>query len=168
MRLDKRGHVHAAHSLQSQESTMQSRSTKHVVTTGQATADRVGATVWRSASAAGAIAVALMLGACASQGPAPVEQLTRARASIAQAESAGAAQTAPLELQSSREKLGKAEAASHDEKFDQARAYAEESQADAELAERKARVAKAQAAADELARSNQQLSNEAQRAATKP
>ena len=87
---------------------------------------------------------------------------------IAQAESAGAAQTAPLELQSSREKLGKAEAAAHDEKFAQARAYAEESQADADLAERKARVAKAQAAADELARSNQQLSNEAQRSVTKP
>ena len=126
------------------------------------------APVWRTVGAAGAMAFALVLGACATKGPPPVEQLTRARASIAQAESAGAAQAAPLELQSSRDKLGMAEAASHNEKYDAARAYAEESQADAELAERKARVAKAQAAANELARSNQQLSNEAQRNATKP
>ena len=131
-------------------------------------ASQDGPALWRRAGAGAAIAAAFVLGACASKPPAPIEQLTRARASIAQAESAGAAQAAPLELQSSRDKLGKAEAASQDKKFDQARAYAEESQADAELAERKSRAAKAQAAADELARSNQQLSNEAQRAATKP
>ena len=141
--------------------TTSSATTGHVLARGRHA-------LHRPIGAAAALAVALVLGACATKEPAPVEQLTRARASIAQAESAGAAQTAPLELQSSREKLGKAEAASHDEKYAQARAYAEESQADAELAERKARVAKAQAAADELARSNQQLSNEAQRSVTKP
>ncbi len=117
----------------------------------------------RAIASACALGAAVLLGACASKGAAPVEQLTRARASIAQAESAGAQQSAPLELLSSREKLGKAELAVKDEKYGAARAFAEESQADAELAERKARVAKAQAAADELARSNQQLSNEAQR-----
>jgi hypothetical protein len=119
----------------------------------------------RMIASACALGAAVLLGACASKGAAPVEQLTRARASIAQAESAGAQQAAPLELLSSREKLGKAEVAVKDEKYGAARAFAEESQADAELAERKARVAKAQAAADELARSNQQLSNEAQRSA---
>ncbi len=147
---------------------MQSTSTTPSGTTGQSLTSRRHGTAVRSLGFVAAIAGALALGACATKEPAPVEQLTRARASIAQAESAGAAQAAPLELQSSREKLGKAEAASHDEKFAQARAYAEESQADAELAERKARVAKAQAAADELARSNQQLSNEAQRSVNKP
>ncbi|MDB5818556.1 MAG: hypothetical protein JWQ11_2196 [Rhizobacter sp.] len=120
---------------------------------------------WRNAALA---AVVVTLAACASKGIAPVEQLSNARASIAQAEGAGAATTAPVELLSSRDKLTRAEAAVRDEKFDMARGLAEESQADAQLAERKARTAKAQAAAAELVRSNQQLGQEAQRNATKP
>lgn len=124
-----------------------------------------GLAVWRHAALA---AVVISLAACASKGVAPVEQLSNARASIAQAEGAGAAQAAPVELLSSRDKLTRAEAAVRDEKFDMARGLAEESQADAQLAERKARTAKAQATAAELVRSNQQLGQEAQRNATKP
>lgn len=110
-----------------------------------------------------ALALAIALAACAHKGTAPVEQLTNARASIAQAETVGAAQSAPVELLSSRDKLGQAEAAVRDKEFDRARELAEQAQADAALAERKARVAKAEATAAELLRSNQQLSNEAAR-----
>ena len=107
-----------------------------------------------------AVGVASLLGACASAGVAPVGQLATARAAIANAEGAGALQTAPVELLAAREKLGKAEAAAREERFVDARWLAEQAEADAGLAERKARAVKAQAAAQELARSNAQLRKE--------
>ena len=107
--------------------------------------------------------LSLLLAACASPGIAPVAELATARASIAQAERAGAMEAAPVELLTAREKLGKAEAAVREGRFDSARRLAEQAEADAELAERKARAAKAQAAAAELARSNDQLRKEIER-----
>lgn len=107
-----------------------------------------------------AVASVLTLGACASKGVMPVTDLANARASITQAESAGATQKAPVELLTAREKLGQAEAAVRAENFVQARRLAEAASADAELAERKARAAKAQEAAMELGRANATLERE--------
>jgi len=107
-----------------------------------------------------AVAGVLTLGACASKGVLPTADLTNARASITQAESAGATQKAPVELLAAREKLGQAEAAGRAENFVQARRLAEAAMADAELAERKARAAKAQDAAIELGRANATLERE--------
>ena len=107
----------------------------------------------------------LLLGACASPGIAPVGELASARASIAQAESAGAMEAAPLELLAARDKLDKAEAAAREERFDAARRLAAHAEADAELAERKTRALKAQTAAAELARSNELLQRELERRA---
>ena len=109
------------------------------------------------------LSLAFLVSACASKGIAPTSQLAAARASIAQAESAGARDAAPLDLQSAQDKLRKAEAASRNEQFTQATRLAEEAEVDAELAERKARQAKAQAAATELGRGNEMLRNEADR-----
>jgi hypothetical protein len=111
------------------------------------------------------VAVALLgvLAACATPGDPPVAQIIGARASIAQAESAGAAEQAPVELLAAREKLGKAEAASRDKRFEPARRWSEQAMADADLAERKARAVKAQAAVTELARSNDLLRQELER-----
>jgi hypothetical protein len=111
------------------------------------------------------VTVALLgtLAACATPGEPPVAQLVSARASIAQAESAGAADQAPVELLAAREKLGKAEAASGEKRFEPARRWSEQAEADAELAERKARAAKAQAAVTELARGNDMLRQELER-----
>jgi hypothetical protein len=91
------------------------------------------------------IAVALLgtLAACATPGEPPVAQMIGARASIAQAESA--------------------EAASREKRFEPARRWSELAEADAELAERKARAVKAQAAVTELARSNDMLREELER-----
>ena len=111
----------------------------------------------------GTVGLLALLSACATGGIAPVAQLAATRASIAQAESAGALQAAPVELLSSRDKLSKAEAAVRAEQFDQAQRFAEQAEADAELAERKARAVNAQAAADELARSNEALQKEVDR-----
>jgi hypothetical protein len=103
------------------------------------------------------------LAACATPGEPPLAQMIGARASIAQAESAGAAEQAPVELLAAREKLGKAEAASREKRFEQAQRWSELAEADAELAERKARAVKAQAAVTELARGNDMLRQELER-----
>lgn len=112
------------------------------------------------------LAVALLgvLAACSTpSAPPPITELTRARAAIAQAESAGAADKAPVELLAAREKLGRAEVAAREERFEPARRLSELAEADAELAQRKARAVKAQAAATELARSNEMLRQELER-----
>lgn len=109
--------------------------------------------------------LALVLAACASPGVAPVGELASARASIAQAESAGALEAAPLELLSARDKFAKAEAAVREERFDAARRLAAQAEVEAEVAERKARSVKAQTAAAEIARSNELLRNELERKA---
>jgi len=106
------------------------------------------------------VATALTLGACATKGTLPVADLAAARASITEAESAGAAQSAPVELLAAREKLVRATAAGRDENFLQARLLAESATADAQLAERKTRAAKAQDVAMELGRANAVLERE--------
>jgi len=115
-------------------------------------------------TAAGA---ALILTGCASPGTPPVVQMTSARASIAQAESAGALQLAPVELLAARDKLGRAEAAVREERYVEARRLAEQAEADAELAERKSRTARSARAVEELARGNAELKKEIERDATR-
>ncbi len=107
----------------------------------------------------------IVLAGCASKGEAPVAQLATARASITQAESAGALQSAPVEILAARDKLGRAEAAVREERYAEARRLAEEAEADAELAERKTQAAKSAAAAEELARGNAALEKELERRA---
>lgn len=109
------------------------------------------------------LAFAALLSACASKGVAPVAELTTARASVAQAESAGALQLAPVELLAARDKLGKAESAARDERFADSRRLAEQASADAEVAERKARAAKSARAVEELKNANAALEKEATR-----
>lgn len=120
-------------------------------------------TVFRYLAALLVTGSAILLSACASKGTAPVEQISAARASIGQAEGAGAMQLAPVELLTAREKLGKAEDAVREERYTDARRFAEEAEADAEVAERKARAAKASNAVEELARGNAALEKEIER-----
>lgn len=117
----------------------------------------------RRLSALALVASVMLLGACASKGENPVGQLATARASITQAESAGAVQLAPVELLAARGKMSKAEAASRDERYTEARRMAEEAAVDADVAERKARAVKSARAAEELNRANSALQQEATR-----
>lgn len=110
-----------------------------------------------------AVTTVFALGACASKSPMPVGAMATARSAITQAESAGAAQSAPVELLAARDKLVRAEAAIREERFAAASMLAEKAAADAELAERKTRAAKAQEAARELQRSNETLESETKR-----
>lgn len=114
----------------------------------------------RRATAVLAVSTALFLGACASKGVSPMAELSMARASITQAEAAGAGQLAPVELLAAREKLVRAETAIRAEQFAEARRLSEQAAADADLAERKSRADKARRMAAELGRSNDTLQQE--------
>ncbi len=122
----------------------------------------------RSFIAPAVLACAVLLGACASQGKPPVADLAIARTSVSQAEAAGAAQFAPVEFLSARDKLARAEAAMRDERYNDARRLTDEAAADADVAERKSRAVKSANAALELQRSNAVLGNELDRATARP
>lgn len=106
----------------------------------------------RLLGAAGAIAICVVLGAggCASVPSAPLTELTLARTAIVQAEHAGAAQAAPDELSSARQRLRDAELLQLRDP-DLARGRAREAESDARLAESIAEDARAQVAASLLA-----------------
>ncbi len=102
----------------------------------------------------------LTLGACASKGMPPTSELAAARAAITQAEASGAAQLAPVDLYSARDKLLRAETVMRNEQFDEARRLAEQSAADGDLAERKARAERSRKAVVELEKANATLKQE--------
>lgn len=72
------------------------------------------------------------------------------KAAVDNAASAGAAEFAPVEMTSAREKMVRANKAMADQDYPQARELAAQAQADAKLAQGKANSAKAQTAADAL------------------
>ncbi|WP_207478419.1 DUF4398 domain-containing protein [Arenibaculum pallidiluteum] len=88
----------------------------------------------------------LGLAACSSDVPPPNAQLGASSAAVASAERAGALQYAPVELQTAREKLGRAQAEAQGERYVDARRWAEQAQVDAELAEARAENKAAQEA----------------------
>ena len=95
----------------------------------------------------GAIACAvLVISGCASA-PAPTEQMAVSKSAIANAVSAGGSEYAAVEMRSAQEKMDRANLAIAREDYEHARWLAEEAQADARLAEKKAHSGKAQKAA---------------------
>jgi hypothetical protein len=113
-----------------------------------------------------AIAGAALAAGCASEGPRPVEQLTRARTLIDAADRGGAAQRyAAADLQRAHDELANANSADSAGKFNAARDYAESAAADANLAAARGAAGEAQHAAQEVAQSNSSLRTEADRAA---
>ena len=93
--------------------------------------------------AIGALAV---VAGCATT-PAPTEQMAVSNSAIANAVSAGGAEYAAVEMKSAQEKMDRANRAMAKEDYDAARSLAEEAQADARLAEKKAQSEKARQAA---------------------
>ncbi len=113
-----------------------------------------------------AIAGAGLAAGCASEGPRPVEQLTRARTLIDAADRGGSAQRyAGADLQRAHDELANANTADSAGKFNEARAYAESAAADANLAAARGAAGEAQHASHEVAQSNASLRTEADRAA---
>ncbi len=106
-----------------------------------------------------------LITACANSAPAPTAQMANAQAAVTSAASAGAADLAPTELRTARDKLAKATVAVDAKHHDYATRLALEAQADANLAEVKTRSTKAQRAAGELGEGNRVLREELQRSA---
>jgi hypothetical protein len=104
-------------------------------------------------------AAVILLAGCASTPP-PTEQLAVATAAVAHAAEAGAAQWAPAEMRTARDKLDNAKLAMAVPDHARARSLAEEAQVDAQLAEAKAHAGKAQKAADEVREAGRVLREE--------
>jgi hypothetical protein len=103
------------------------------------------------------------LGACAN--PALNNQLANSREAVDQAKIVGAEQAAPTELQLAVDKLNQASAAAAKRRSgDEAMRLAQEAQVDANLARAKTNATQARLAAAEMAKSNQLLYEEINRA----
>jgi len=87
------------------------------------------------------LVVAAALSACASA-PVPEQQITLSRDAVNRAVSAEATQYAPLEMKAAQDKMFLMEHAMGERDYVQARTLAEQIEADANLAERKARAVK--------------------------
>jgi len=98
----------------------------------------------------GSCAVLLGLAACASQKTPATADVAVSRAAVANATTAGAADLAPAEMQSARDKLMRANQALAARDYRTAQDLATQASADAQLAQSKANSAKATQAADEL------------------
>jgi hypothetical protein len=110
-------------------------------------------------------AVALLgLAACASDKAPATADVAVSRAALANATSAGAADLAPAEMQSAREKLMRANQALAAKDYKTAQDLATQASADAQLAQSKANSAKATSAADELQQNIRLLREELNRA----
>jgi hypothetical protein len=115
----------------------------------------------RQALAAAALG-ALLLAACASTPP-PDAELAISSAAVNSAVSAGAADAAPDELRTARDKLDRARMQREARHNDVALALAREAAVDARLAESKALAARSRKSADDLQKANQALADEVNR-----
>jgi hypothetical protein len=111
-----------------------------------------------------AAAVCGVIAGCATQGPQPTEELTKARTLIQQAEKAEAQRYAAPDLQRARDELSSAEVANSKGNYDVARNYAESAAADADVAAARASAGEALRASHEAAQANSTLRQESQRA----
>ena len=103
----------------------------------------------RLIATAAASAVAVLTAACATAPP-PMEQLAVARAAVADADAAGASSYDAINIKNAHDKLDAATLALGAHDYDRARLFAEDSEADANLAATRTRSAKTQQAADEV------------------
>jgi hypothetical protein len=95
--------------------------------------------------------IALIVSGCALIEQ-PTPELAVARAAISEAERSGAAERAPQELASARDRLARAEAHARLLHYDEALFLAEQAEADARLAAVKSRASAAESALDAVQR----------------
>ena len=97
----------------------------------------------RTAKYLAAGSLLMVLAGCAGV-PAPTDQVELTRNAVGRAVTADATQYAPADMKSAQDKLYAVERALGEKNFVAARTLAEQAEVDANLAERKARAAKAQ------------------------
>lgn len=110
------------------------------------------------------MAMLLALGGCASNKTPATADVAVSREAVAAATSSGAADLAPAEMQSARDKLMRANQALAAKDYKAAQELANQASADAQLAQSKANSAKATSAADELQQNIRLLREEVARA----
>ncbi|AFS53561.1 MULTISPECIES: DUF4398 domain-containing protein [Leptospirillum] len=113
--------------------------------------------------AAGVISLSvalLIMGGCASSGPRPDAEITRASTLIDQSERAGSRNYAAFDLVNAKKKLKEAKKMEKEGNFRKARYLAKEAGVDAELATAKTQTAKAKEAEEQLKKSSQVLEKE--------
>jgi Domain of unknown function (DUF4398) len=115
----------------------------------------------RFAAARSAIVIwGSLLAGCASSPPAPPSELAVAASTLQDAERAGAAQYAPVELNRARDKAALAQNAMRQENYRDAQRLAAEAEADAKLAATKAQAAQAEQALTAVRQDQNVLRNE--------
>ena len=113
------------------------------------------------------IALGLMLAGCASVPP-PNDSMNLAQTLLQSARDAGAADYAPVDLGFAQDKFQQAQTAMAERKYAQAADLAEESRADAELAQAKARLGAARAQIQRKVQENTRLRVLGEQAAAQP
>jgi Domain of unknown function (DUF4398) len=115
-----------------------------------------------------AVAIASVLaGGCASEGVKPTDELTRAHTLVDQAVKNGASQRyAAADVQRARDEVSNADRLEAQGKHNEARAYAQRAEVDADLAMARGDSGEQQRAAEEIAGANKDLALETDRNAT--
>lgn len=108
----------------------------------------------------------VLASACASEGPQPREEMSRARTLVDQADKTNAQRFATADLQRAHSQLSDAERYYGAAKYNEARAAAENAAVDADVATARASAAQAQQAAAEVSKGTSTLRDEAQRDAS--
>jgi Domain of unknown function (DUF4398) len=101
---------------------------------------------------------------CASEGPKPTDELTKAHTVVEQADKGGNAQRyAAADLQRAHDELSDADRLSGQRKYDEARYFAQRAEVDADVAVARGNSAEAQKAAADVTQGNNALQQETQR-----
>lgn len=103
----------------------------------------------------------LILAGCA--GNPPTTEMAVATQALNAAETAGATEFAPIEMQSARKKMNDAEKAEFEKDYTKAKNLAEQAEWDARVAERKAQAEKVKRAAEDAKHGVEELRNEGMR-----
>lgn len=109
-----------------------------------------------------AFSASALLAGCA--GNPPSEQYAVTQSAVNSAVSAGGTEFAAVEMKSAQDKFKQAELAMHDERYDEAKRFAEQAEWDARVAERKAQAAKAAKAVQDAHQGVEDLRDEGMRA----
>ena len=104
-----------------------------------------------------------LAGGCATQGPQPTEEMTRARTLIEQADRSGAQRYAAADLQRAHDELSEADRFNSQGKYNDARAYAQRAEVDADVAVARGNSAEQQRAAADVLKANEALQSESNR-----
>ncbi len=108
--------------------------------------------------------VCVVAAGCASEGPKPSDELTKAHAVIEQADKGGNAQRyAAADLQRAHDELSDADRYDAQKKYDEARYYAQRAEVDADVAVARGNSGEAQKAAADVSQANNTLQQETQR-----